>query len=442
MSATAAGPAFRPIKLATIDVERCPERITGGDAHDGLWALVREGGRPRGMIELAFEAADLDGERLQAAIAALPTSPTPPADTRVSASALPFISVVVPSMLERLDGLHACLRSLAALDYPRYEVIVVDNRPAGAEPAVLDGATVVRETHPGISAARNCGLRAARGEIIAFTDDDVVVDPGWLTAIAERLLAHPQEACVTGLTVPSELETPSQVALERYYGGFGLRSYEPISHRMRTGAETGGGLPLRPATVDAVGVDGQVRRSFSLYATGSFGHGANMAIRTAALRDLGGFDPALGAGTPTCGGEDLAIFARLIWRGHHIGFEPAAVVHHCHRREDRALRRQIEGYGIGWGATLLALIAEDPRHLGPMLATVPRGVSALAGGFWAKLRRREPEGPEQPETGTPVAPAGPEVATTAELARLELRGIALSPVRYVQSRRRERRCAV
>jgi GT2 family glycosyltransferase len=436
MSVTAAGPAFRPIKLATIDVERCPERITGGDAHDGLWALVREGGRPRGMIELAFEAADLDGERLRAAIAALPTSPAPPAETRVPASALPFISVVVPSMLERRDGLQACLRSLAALDYPRYEVIVVDNRPAGAEPEVLDGATVVRETHPGISAARNRGLRAARGEIIAFTDDDVVVDPGWLTAIAERLLAHPQEACVTGLTVPSELATPSQVALERYYGGFGLRSYEPITHRMRTGPETG--LHLRPATVDAIGTDGRVRRSFSLYATGSFGHGANMAIRAAALRDLGGFDLALGAGTATCGGEDLAIFARLIWRGHHIGFEPAAVVHHCHRREDRALRRQIEGYGIGWGATLLALIAEDPRHLGPMLATVPRGVSALAGGFWAKLRRR---GPEAAETGPPAAPTA-EVATTAELARLEMRGIALSPVRYVQSRRRERRCAV
>jgi GT2 family glycosyltransferase len=432
MSVTAAGPAFRPIKLATIDVEHCPERITGGDAHDGLWALVREGGRPRGMIELAFEASDLDGERLRAAIAALPTSPAPPADTRVPASALPFISVVVPTMLERLDDLHACLRSLAALDYPAYEVIVVDNRPAGAEPVALDGVTVVRETHPGASAARNRGLRAASGEIIAFTDDDVLVDTGWLMAYAARLLAHPEEACVTGLTVPSELQTPAQLALERYYGGFGLRSYEPITHRMHGPAR--GRALLRPATVDAIGADGGIRRSFSLYATGSFGHSANMAIRTAALRELGGFDLGLGAGTPACGGEDLAVYARLIWRGHSIGFEPAALVHHRHRADDKALRRQIEGYGIGWGATLLALVAEDPRHLGPMVGTLPRGVRALVSRFWDKLRSRGAE--TVPATTTHASPP-----TTSELARLEMRGIAISPLRYVQSRIWERRCA-
>jgi GT2 family glycosyltransferase len=435
MSATAAGPAFRPIKLATIDVERCPERITGGETYDSLWALVREGGRPRGMIQVPFEDGDLDGERLSEAIAALPAGSDVPL-TAVLASELPFISIVVPSMMERLDDLQACLCSLAALDYPLYEVIVVDNRPAGAEPVDLDGATVVRETHPGASAARNRGMRAARGEIIAFTDDDVLVDTGWLMAYATRLLAHPEEACVTGLTVPSELQTPAQLALEQYYGGFGLRSYEPITHRMRTPARSR--AVLRPATVDAVGADGGIRRSFSLYATGSFGHSANMAIRTAVLRELRGFDLGLGAGTPACGGEDLAVYARLIWQGHSIGFEPAAVVHHRHRSDDRGLRRQIEGYGTGWGATLLALVAEDPRHLGPMLATVPRGLSALAGRFWAKLRHRWPEAAE---TDAPAEPGEAPVSTTAELARLEMRGIVISPLRYVQSRIWERRCA-
>jgi hypothetical protein len=253
--------------------------------------------------------------------------------------------------------------------------------------------------------------------------------------MAERMLAHPHEACVTGLTVPSELETPAQVALERYYGGFGLRRYEPITHRMRTPARSA--LPLGPATVDAVGADGRVRRSFSLYATGSFGHGANMAIRVAALDEAGGFDLALGAGTPTCGGEDLAMFARLIWRGHSIGFEPAAVVHHCHRRDDAGLRRQIEGYGIGWGATLLALVLEDPRHLGPMLATVPRGVRALTARFWAKLCSRREAGDEAAASAAAEQIDG--TSAGAQLARLELRGIALSPVRYVRSRLREAR---
>ncbi len=423
---------FRPIKLATIDVERCPERITGGDTYDGVWALVREAGRPRGMIQLSFEGESVERGRLRSAIAELPAVGGGPAEPTLPESGRPLISVVVPSMLERLEGLRACLRSLADLDYPSYEVIVVDNRPAGAPPVPLEGATVVRETHPGISAARNRGMDAARGEIVAFTDDDVVVDPGWLTAIADRLMSHPQEACVTGLTVPSELETPAQLALERYYGGFGLRSYEPITHRMRTPVRSG--LPVHSAKVDAIGADGRVRRSFSLYATGSFGHGANMAIRARELRELGGFDLTLGAGTPTCGGEDLAMFARLIWRGHSIGFEPAAVVHHCHRRDDVGLRRQIEGYGIGWGAMLLALVREDARHLGPILATLPRGLRAMTVRFWAKLRAGQAGDAGGAAGAAAEAGGAASAAAPSDLARLELRGIVLSPLRYLRSR--------
>ena len=91
---------------------------------------------------------------------------------------------------------------------------------------------VVTEPVRGPSAARNRGMRAAKGEIIAFTDDDVVVDPNWLTAIVARMLAHPDEAAVTGLSIPTELETPAQVALENYYGGFGPRLFEPVSNRL------------------------------------------------------------------------------------------------------------------------------------------------------------------------------------------------------------------
>ena len=185
---------------------------------------------------------------------------------------------MVPSLLEREEGLDACLRSLADLDYPDYEVIVVDNRPPGS-PVDLPGVRVLPETRPGISAARNRGLEAATGEIVAFTDDDVEVDPGWLLAIATRL-EHPEEACVNGLALPRELETSAQVALEEYYGGFGPRTFEPVSHRMR--APRGCSL-LRPATVDALDDDGR-RRSFSLYAAGSFGAGANMAFRSPASR--------------------------------------------------------------------------------------------------------------------------------------------------------------
>src|ERR1019366_6708192 len=235
-----------------------------------------------------------------------------------------------------------------------------------------------------------------------------------------------EEACVTGLTLPRELRTPAQIALEEYYGGFALRTFESVAHRLRDAP--GRRHLLSAATVDAIGEDGRSRKSFSLYAAGSFGHGANMAVRRQALLDLGGFDLALGDGTPTCGGEDLAMFARLIWRGHSVGFEPAAVVHHTHRPDDGGLRRQIEGYGVGWGALLLALAVEDPRHLGRMLGTVPRGARALSSSYRSKLRSRHfappPESAPQP------------ASRTSDLARLELRGIVAGPSAYLRGRRR------
>ena len=151
---------------------------------------------------------------------------------------------------------------------------------------------------------------------------------------------------------------------------------------------------------------------------------------------LGGFDLALGAGTPCRGGEDLVMFARLAWRGYSVGFEPAALVHHTHRRGRTELRRQIEGYGVGWGALLLASILEDPRHLGRMLGTVPRGARALSSSYRRKLRSRHADGKPPAATSGATAIAAQATARTSELAKLELRGIAAGPSAYLRSRRR------
>jgi hypothetical protein len=345
----------------------------------------------------------------------LPRTPVSPLE-RPADEELPPISVVIPSLLKRKETLQTCLRRLQELDYPDYEVIVVDNRPAGSPPVdELPGARVVREPRVGNSAARNRGLAAATGEIIVFTDDDIEVDPKWLLAIALRFRAHPEEACVTGLLLPLELEGAGQMMLEAYYGGLGPRTYEPVSYRLRVPAAQR--RVLEPATVDAIGDDGVVRLSFSLYAAGTFGTGPNMAFRIDKLRELGGFNEALGAGTPARGGGDLLTMARAVWAGCSIGFEPAALVFHNHYTDETAVQRQIESYGMGWSALVFALMLEDPRHLGALLGTTPRATRILTGRYRRRLDAEESD---------PV---------TRDLARAELKALASGPLAYLRGRR-------
>ena len=118
---------------------------------------------------------------------------------------------------DRPLALRSCLESLQALDYPlsRYEVIVVDNASREAttrELAFQAGFRCVREEKPGLDNARNCGAASATYDIVAYTDDDVRVDPGWLKGIA-RGFAYGDSVCVTGLICPLELETPSAATL-------------------------------------------------------------------------------------------------------------------------------------------------------------------------------------------------------------------------------------
>jgi hypothetical protein len=409
-----------PLKVAVLDVERCPDVVVGSPGQVGLWSLVREGGRPRGIIKVRFEGGRLSKDQLQQAIARLPPAQPGSPLVRPAGLDLPRISVVVPSLLKRKRYLEASLASLAALDYPDYEVIVVDNRPAGSpaldaeleETIRASGARLVREPRTGNSAARNCGLTAATGEVVAYTDDDVEVDPAWLLAIALRLLAHPEEAGVTGMLLPMKLETDAQLRLEEYYGGVGPRMCEPVSYRLRGGRR----LRMAPATMDAIGEDGATRLSVSLYATGILGVGPNMAVRTEVLRALGGFNEALGAGTPARGGGDLFALAQLVWHGYGLGFEPAAIVHHNHYADEADLERHIEGYGLGWTALVFALVIDDPRHLVRIAATLPRAVRVLTSRFRRRLDSHQSD------------------ALTQKLARGELRAMAAGPAAYLRGR--------
>jgi len=243
-------------------------------------------------------------------------------------------------------------------------VLLVDNRPAGEPPSVDPPVRVLTQRRPGASAARNAGIREAKGEFIAFTDDDVDVDPGWLRAIAQRFAAEPDAGAVTGAVYPKELETQAQQWFEEHGAG-AARHYTTASFRRR-------GWSVE----DRIGGTRD-----SMYKLGPYGTGANMAFRASVLDEIGGFDEALGPGTPTKAGEDIELFLRLLMRGHRLAVEPGASVRHTHRRTYPELRDQMEGYGRGLTAMLTASVLRDPRHLvGLMTIVVPGAVSTLRSG--------------------------------------------------------------
>ncbi|WP_033210704.1 glycosyltransferase [Streptomyces bikiniensis] len=327
---------------------------------------------------------------------------------KTGAAAPPRTSVVVATR-ERPEQLARALDSLLAQDHPDFEVVVVDNAPRTADTRDLvarkyaDRVRYVREDVPGLAAAHNAGVAAVRSEVIAFTDDDVVADPHWLTALAGPFAADPGLGCVTGLILPARLATPAQVLLESHGGfakGFAPRLYDPA----RPPADE----PLFPFTA------------------GSFGSGANMAFRAEALRRAGGFDPATGTGTAAKGGDDLYAFVAVLSAGHRLRYTPDALVWHHHRETWQDLRNQAYGYGAGLTAYLTATLIRRPALLPALLARVPCG---LAHARAVTAERGTAHGDGVPgEHGTRHHP------WPASLSRLERRGMLYGPVGYLKAR--------
>jgi O-antigen biosynthesis protein len=104
-----------------------------------------------------------------------------------------------------------------------------------------------------------------------------------------------------------------------------------------------------------------------------------MAFRREVLDSIGGFDVALGAGTPARAGEDTLALTLALLDGHRIAYEPAAFVRHSHREHDDALSRQLSGYGIGLTAFYTALIRHRPSTILGLAKLSRRAVAYLCG---------------------------------------------------------------
>jgi len=272
-------------------------------------------------------ACDAAAERLRARFGPEPRAP-----------ARPSCSVVVCTH-RRPAYVPDVLAALGALDPAPDEIVIVDNDPGPADcraPVEAAGHRYVREDLRGLDRARTAGLRAARGEVVAFTDDDCVPSRGWLARLPE-LFADPTVAAVTGPAFAYELATPPQARFEEA-GGF-TRGWAP--------------RVLDVTTIDPL-------------AAGQAGAGANMIFRRADLVALGDpFPPELDAGTETQSGGDMYALYRLLAAGRRIRYDPGTWVLHQHRPDARALHRAIWGYGVGLSAVLAKTLVEERELAAP-----------------------------------------------------------------------------
>jgi glycosyltransferase involved in cell wall biosynthesis len=288
---------------------------------------------------------------------------------------LPSVSVVVPTRRE-LGRLERCLRSLLVCNYDDFEVIVVEHRRRASMTARMlveqfpdEGRLrYVEESWRSTSVARNAGLARAEGEIVAFTDAGVVVDPQWLRASVAALLRERTIGCVIGLVAPSNLGNSGQAQSEQFAG-------------VTSGLHPGVYRPPSPTEQNPL-------RSFG---AGALGWGASMVMRTELVRELGGFDAALGPATPTASGEDVDLLNRLLQTGHSFAYEPRAIVRHQGSGGPARPRREAYRDGVALGAVLCKQLVTGPARRG-FVRTAPAGLR----------RSRDPGSPldgRRPEAG-------------------------------------------
>jgi GT2 family glycosyltransferase len=432
---------YAPARIIRMDLAEPCSGISAFDEKSGFWyrralCFVYLHTQPLGAVEFVFDEQGVDaqtclqkiGQRLHAQINehlrqdGLPAmcvldvrgivsegTPACLVEQECFLARAPFVSVIVPTH-DRPDDLKFCLPSLLNLHYPRYEVIIVDNAPASSATADLIQQTYrdrprlryVREDRPGVSWARNAGSAFARGEIIAFTDDDVEVDPGWLMSLVRGFSLAENVGCVTGQVQPLELATPAQYWCEENAGQCWFHEDSD---------------PLKRFTQRIFTQSGRHRH---LYRIGLFGCGANMAFRPEVLQRIQGFDPALGGTGPSRCGQDVAAFFATMMQGYTIAYEPKALVYHQHRRSYAALQKQFYNYGVGLTAYLTRNIYEYPQVLLDLFTKVPYDLLIDRSTTLNKTTERYPK----------------------DLKKVALRGMLYGPLAFVLSRRSARKAGM
>ncbi|KAA9013012.1 glycosyltransferase [Sphingobium limneticum] len=318
-----------------------------------------------------------------------------PQDRGTSAPLSSLSASVVICTRDRPEELARCLASLPLQSFRPNEIVVVDNASRDGrtrEVAIQAGVVYVREDRPGLDFARNTGAKAATGDIIAYTDDDVLLHPRWLENLVAAFDA-PEIGAVTGLVLPAELETQAQRQFESFWS-FG-QGYDRVDYPAADFALTSGA---------------------HVFPAWKVGAGASMAFRRSVFEKVGYFDERLDVGQAGCSG-DSEYWYRLLANRIDCRYEPMAVAFHFHRRAMEGLSFQIYSYMRGHAAALMVqaertgLVANRHRalwtmpkwYLGRLWRRARRGpalediflrqeITGYAAGLYFYFRQKRPDG--------------------------------------------------
>jgi glycosyl transferase family 2 len=251
----------------------------------------------------------------------------------------PLLSVVICTLGEErvVETVESVAESAPAADADLETIVVWQS----AEPAPRLGGAVVLNVFPaGLAYARNRGLVAAQGKLVAFVDDDEVVDPAWARGLLDAFSRPEAPVGVFGPIAPRD---ERGLPYCRYDGGGSFRTIEPGTSPWRVGS------------------------------------GGNMAFRRDALLAVGGFDPLFGAGSVSRSAEETELIQRLLLSGRMLAWSPAPVVYRPTKTDaERLSSRSQNAYGVG---------KVIRRHRSPVLAA--RYGSEIARALMSSARARD-----------------------------------------------------
>jgi len=252
---------------------------------------------------------------------------------QIPLSALParneHISIVICTR-NRAQFLEQCIKAIMNNTDTNFELVVVDNAPDDDSTKQVVSrfpiAKYVCEPRKGLDIARNTGAMNAAYSIIAYTDDDVIVDKEWISKI-KKCFSDPLVMSVTGQVIPVELKTRTQYIFEKYWGF--NKGYKPVIFDHKYFMDhVDYGVPVW-----------------------NIGAGANMAFRREIFDLVGWFDERLDVGAAGCSG-DSEFWYRILAEGWNCYYCPQLYVYHNHRDTEQALENQVFHYMRGQVASL------------------------------------------------------------------------------------------